>query len=106
MTSPWKLISTTLIPSGRVLVDTVCWHFAEAQSFKLCDYGMEAKNMGNGYYWMLVIVQAEEIKIIQQYKEVDGHVLIGNVGGYIGLFLGKKLKLVFICYKSFNSFVC
>ena len=31
----------------------------------------------------------EEIKVITQSKEVDIHSLIGNVGGYIGLFLGK-----------------
>lgn len=29
------------------------------------------------------------IKVIQQIKSVDIHSLIGNIGGYIGLFLGK-----------------
>ena len=28
-------------------------------------------------------------KVITQLKEVDAHSLIGNIGGYIGLFLGK-----------------
>ena len=32
----------------------------------------------------------EKIKIIQQIKSVDVHSLIGNIGGYIGLFLGKN----------------
>ena len=31
-----------------------------------------------------------EVKIITQSKEVDIHGLIGNIGGYIGLFLGNK----------------
>ena len=30
-------------------------------------------------------------KIITQYQGVDVHALIGNIGGYIGLFLGKIL---------------
>ena len=29
-------------------------------------------------------------KVIKQIKSVDLHALIGNIGGYIGLFLGKK----------------
>ena len=32
----------------------------------------------------------ERIKVIQQIKSVDFHALIGNIGGYIGLFLGNK----------------
>ena len=31
------------------------------------------------------------IKIIQQSKEVDIHSLIGNIGGYVGLFLGTNV---------------
>ena len=30
------------------------------------------------------------MKIIEQSKEVDVHSLIGNIGGYVGLFLGNK----------------
>ena len=32
----------------------------------------------------------EYIKIITQSKEVDGHALIGNIAGYVGLILGKE----------------
>ena len=32
----------------------------------------------------------EEVKIITQSKDVDIHALIGNIGGYLGLFLGNK----------------
>ena len=31
----------------------------------------------------------DEIKTISQVKEVDIHSLIGNIGGYLGLFLGN-----------------
>ena len=39
--------------------------------------------------WQLLFYYAEEVKIITQSQEVDVHSLIGNIGGYIGLFLGK-----------------
>ena len=43
--------------------------------------------------WKVKIFYPEEVKIITQSQEVDVHSLIGNIGGYIGLFLGK-LKLL------------
>ena len=30
----------------------------------------------------------EQVKVITQSQAVDGHSLVGNIGGYIGLFLG------------------
>ena len=39
--------------------------------------------------FLYAINYPEEIKIITQSKEVDGNSLIGNIGGYIGLFLGR-----------------
>ena len=39
--------------------------------------------------WRITILYPEEVKMITQSKEVDVHALIGNIGGYIGLFLGK-----------------
>ena len=39
--------------------------------------------------WSITIKYPEEVKIITQSKEVDVHSLIGNIGGYLGLFLGK-----------------
>ena len=41
--------------------------------------------------WSITIDYPEEIKIITQSKEVDVHSLIGNIGGYLGLFLGKLI---------------
>ena len=40
-------------------------------------------------YWRIDIQYPKDVKIIIQTKEVDVHALIGNIGGYIGLFLGK-----------------
>ena len=40
-------------------------------------------------YWTITIEYPEEVKIITQTKDVDVHSLIGNIGGYLGLFLGK-----------------
>ena len=42
--------------------------------------------------WSLLIRYPEEVKVITQSKEVDVHSLIGNIGGYLGLFLGKLLQ--------------
>ena len=39
--------------------------------------------------WRFGISYPDEVKIITQSKEVDIHTLIGNIGGYFGLFLGK-----------------
>ena len=39
--------------------------------------------------WIYYLSYPNGIKIISQSKEIDGHSLIGNIGGYIGLFLGK-----------------
>lgn len=39
--------------------------------------------------WRFGISYPDEVKIITQSKEIDIHSLIGNIGGYFGLFLGK-----------------
>ena len=53
---------------------------------------------GFGNEFKLIISYPEEIKIITQSKEIDVHALIGNIGSYIGLFLGMKINL-----SRFNS---
>ena len=58
---------------------------------RLSSLNFEVQTLGSSYHWALYIIYPEEVKIIQQYKEVDGHALIGNIGGYIGLFLGTKI---------------
>lgn len=44
--------------------------------------------------WRFGISYPEEVKIITQSKEIDIHSLIGNIGGYFGLFLGKVASLI------------
>ena len=44
--------------------------------------------------WNLLIRYPKNwIKVIQQSKEVDAHSLIGNIGGYVGLFLGNYIMI-------------
>ena len=35
------------------------------------------------------VMYPDKMKIITQSQALDGHALIGNIGGYIGLFLGS-----------------
>ena len=39
----------------------------------------------------MYIMYPDKVKIISQVKSIDAHSLIGNIGGYIGLFLGRFL---------------
>ena len=41
--------------------------------------------------WSITVEYPEEVKVIAQSKEVDVHSLIGNIGGYLGLFLGMQI---------------
>ena len=41
--------------------------------------------------WLFMINYPEEVKTITQSQDVDVHSLIGNIGGYLGLFLGKPI---------------
>ena len=38
--------------------------------------------------FIFTIGYPEQVKVIKQSQAVDGHSLVGNIGGYIGLFLG------------------
>ena len=42
--------------------------------------------------WYLSVHYPKEFKIITQSKEVDIHSLIGNIGGYLGLFMGNEIE--------------
>ena len=39
--------------------------------------------------FLVMIRYPDEVRVIKQSKEVDLHALIGNIGGYLGLFLGN-----------------
>ena len=61
----------------------------------------------NDMAWTFSITYPEYFKVISQTKEVDIHTLIGNIGGYVGLFLGKSNFLDMSVrtndYKSLNK---
>ena len=52
----------------------------------------DKKIKSNGYF-QIDLIYPMDVRIITQSKEVDIHGLIGNIGGYIGLFLGKQVLL-------------
>lgn len=100
-------------------------YIAKYQSFPICTNSLDVKNSKMDFYqtrkqyflkacqriskiqdavvhfnnadgkWTLSVIYPDEIKIITQSKEVDGHTLVGNIGGYIGLFLGRYKKCIF-----------
>ena len=43
--------------------------------------------------WVFSMLYPDYIRVITQSKEVDVHSLIGNIGGYVGLFLGDLIFL-------------
>ena len=57
--------------------------------------------------WSVFINFPEDVKTIVQSKEVDIHSLIGNVGGYLGLFMGYAIvqipSVVFSIYDHFAA---
>ena len=59
------------------------------------DFNLFVKKFIDNDTWMFVMTYPEDIKLISQSKEIDGHALLGNIGGYIGLFVGKKRQLKF-----------
>ena len=58
------------------------------------------KNYRQSEKWYFTFYYPKEVKIITQSKEVDFHALIGNIGGYLGLFLGKTFDFgVLQCFQ-------
>ena len=39
----------------------------------------------------IYVTYPEEVKTIEMHKEVDFHSLVGNIGGYLGLFMGYAI---------------
>ena len=44
----------------------------------------------------------ERLKVITHRKEISFHALVGNCGGYIGLFLGNYISLNYLCHYILN----
>ena len=53
------------------------------------EYSKSNETMKYGDTFTFWVGFPDQIKIITQSKAVDIHQFIGNIGGYIGLFLGK-----------------
>ena len=64
-----------------------------------------AEGTPNRNKYRLLVIYPFKAKTVTQLKEVDVHTLIGNIGGYIGLFLGKLLFSAHIIkYRSFQNY--
>ena len=57
----------------------------------------EQEKKGYQDIWRIAISYPDDLRIIQQSKEVDAHSLVGNIGGYVGLFLGNRHNSYDIC---------
>ena len=53
-------------------------------------YSTEPQSWMNDTFFGINIIYPEQMKIITQAQSVDLHALVGNIGGYIGLFLGTS----------------
>ena len=63
-------------------------------SFK---YNNRMKPIDQLEWYPLHISYPENIKLVTQSQAIDAHALIGNIGGYIGLFLGM-FWLICLCF--------
>ena len=52
----------------------------------------------------LRIWYADKVKIITQFRQVDFQTLVGYIGGYIGLILGKILKHFCLIFRDVFRF--
>ena len=58
--------------------------------------------MGREHVWLLPFANSipQKMKLVKKQQAIDIHALIGNIGGYIGLFLGEhamKFSLYLHC---------
>ena len=53
------------------------------------EFPMELDYAGSPIALQIQIFYPDALKIIAQHKELGTHTFIGNIGAYIGLFLGK-----------------
>ena len=59
-------------------------------------YKLQTSEYFNSTTLGIAIFYPSLMKQISQTQYVDAHTLIGNIGGYIGLFLGKIGKILFM----------
>ena len=76
-----------MLTRTRVRIPDACHRITEVrQNFENID--------DNSSSWLLIIANPDFVKLITQSKDVDVHALIGNIGGYLGLFLGEVTILI------------
>ena len=46
--------------------------------------------------WAFSMTYPEHVRVVTQSKEVDAHSLVGNIGGYVGFFLGDLISYIYI----------
>ena len=77
------------------IFQTLSWYFSagilQGQKYR------EQEKKGYQDIWRIAISYPDDLRIIQQSKEVDAHSLVGNIGGYVGLFLGNRHNSYDIC---------
>ena len=62
------------------------------QTVSKIDYEINYNDLGGNGEWFVFSVRfPDQIKVITQNRAVDIHTLVGNIGGYLGLFLGKRI---------------
>ena len=69
------------------------WSTVRAQYYPACcqrisKMTIESKGVSSEETFYVKVIYPEYVKVIEQSKDVDIHALIGNIGGYVGLFLG------------------
>ena len=82
-----------ILARKRVQIPNACQRISEVRQ-RIKNQREHMTNEKISETWSLVIDYPEEVKIITQSKDVDVHSLIGNIGGYLGLFLGKVTILI------------
>ena len=91
-----KCITKKSIKDSKIEVQTfkkigmpkACKRISNLRTQFLSDQIKPLENNWNQTF-QLMIEYPDEVKIITQSKDVDIHSLIGNIGGYLGLFLGN-----------------
>ena len=78
------------LPKGKI--DFPCQEMPHL-SFK---YNNKMKPIDHMEWYPLHISYPENIKLVTQSQAIDAHALIGNIGGYIGLFLGKFFNPLYL----------
>ena len=70
------------------------WTCGHADCMWTCGCPILNQTGGPNLWIFLITYHNHWMKIKEQSKEVDIHSLIGNIGGYVGLFLGTDITLL------------